>query len=160
MLFLCVGALFSGSLWAATKMYVNASPSADLRSSPAATAQVLAQLPRGTEVSVLSQQGSWCETLAAGKKGWIYKFKLSSSKPASGSGMLAGLGGGGAAAREGSTAASIRGLSPTSERYAGRAKITPQDVAMVKHMESLRVSPKEVNEFLRAGHLGEYAEAK
>jgi hypothetical protein len=94
------------------------------------------------------------------KKGFVYKFKLSAKKPSSGSGsgLLAGLGGGGASAREGSSAASIRGLSPTSEKYAGRANIRPEHVAMVKHMESVRIAKPEIESFLKAGKLGEYAQ--
>ena len=140
-------------------MYVK-SPTADLKSSASASAEVLASLPRGTAVSVARKQGSWVQASAGGQEGWIYKFKLSTSKPSSGGGALSGLGGGSVAAREGSSAASIRGLSPTSEKYAGRANIGPQHVAMVKHMESLQVSESEVKVFLKAGKLGEYAETK
>ncbi|MFH1262458.1 MAG: SH3 domain-containing protein, partial [Pseudomonadota bacterium] len=129
---------------------------AELKSSTAANAQVLAQLSKGTAVNVVSKQGNWVQGSAAGKTGWVYKFKLATSKPSDGGTLLAGLGGGGASAREGSTASSLRGLSPTSEKYAGRASIGPAQVAMVKHMESIKVSKAEVEQFLKAGKLGEF----
>ncbi|HLG19377.1 MAG TPA: SH3 domain-containing protein [Bdellovibrionota bacterium] len=154
-LFLLGAWVFAAPAWAQKAMYVKA-PSAELKSSTAASAQVLATLSRGAKVDVQSTQGSWVKASAAGKQGWIYKFKLSTTKP-SGENALAGLGGGGASAREGSTAASIRGLSPTSEKYAGRANIGPAQVQMVKRMESIHVGPQEVEAFLRAGKLGEFS---
>ncbi|MFH1016778.1 MAG: SH3 domain-containing protein [Pseudomonadota bacterium] len=161
--FLHLSALFAVIVFPTTlsaeTLYVN-SPTADLKSSTAASASVLAQLPRGTGVNVIGRTGSWVQVNAGGKTGFVYKFKLVAKKPSAsgGSGLLAGLGGGGATAREGSTATSIRGLSPTSEKYAGRAAIKPEDVKMVKHMESVRVSKAELDAFLKDGKLGEYAQ--
>ncbi len=156
--YLILGALLLASVEArAETMYVK-SPTAELKSSTSANAQILAQFSRGTSLNVILKQGNWIQVQTGGKKGWVYKFKLSPTKPSGGDNLLAGLGGGGASAREGSSAASIRGLSPTSEKYAGRANIQPQHVEMVKHMESMKVSQNQVQEFLKAGKLGEYQE--
>lgn len=155
LILLTSGFVFGAGTARAETMYVK-SPTAELKNSTAANAQVLAQLSRGAACNVVSKQGNWVQVQVSGKTGWVYKFKLSISKPSGGDTLLAGLGGGGAGAREGSTAASIRGLSPTSERYAGRANIGPQHVEMVKHMESVKISPNEVQAFLRTGRLGEY----
>jgi uncharacterized protein YgiM (DUF1202 family) len=152
---LLAGLILFARLASAEILYVK-TPNTELKSSTAANATVLAKLPAGAAVNVTSKQGSWVQGNVAGKSGWIYKFKLSTSKPSSGGNLLAGLGGGGASAREGSTAASIRGLSPTSEKYAGRVNIGPQHVGMVKHMESMKVSPAEVERFLKEGKLGEF----
>ncbi len=146
--------LFAVTAHAAT-MYVK-SPTADLKSSTDASATVVTQLKSGTKVETLEKQGKWYRVSAVGKQGWIYEFKLSATAPSGGSDFLVALGGGGATAQEGSSAASIRGLSPTSEKYAGRAKITKKEVAMIKHMESIHVPPAEVETFLREGKLGEY----
>jgi len=140
----------------AKTMYVKSS-NVSLKSSNKSSAKVLTKLSRGTSVSVLTKKGRWYEVKTKGKTGWIYKYKLSTKKPSKGS-ALAGLGGGGASAREGSSAASIRGLSPTSEKYAGRANIGREHVAMVKHMEQVRVSKATVEGFLKAGKLGEYGQ--
>jgi uncharacterized protein YgiM (DUF1202 family) len=147
---------FSSAL--AETLYVK-TPSAELKNSTAATAQVVAQLPRGTALTVKSKQGNWIEVTAGGKTGWVYRFKVSTTKPSGGGGdLLAGLGGGGAKAREGSTAVSMRGLSPTSEKYAGRANITPAHIDMVKHMEAVKVDQAQVATFLKDGKLGEYGD--
>lgn len=147
------------ALAASVTMYVK-SPTAELKSSTDLSGQVVATLNRGTKVSAGATTGNWTQVTAEGKKGFVYKFKLSKSKPSSGDSTLASMGGGGASAREGSTATSIRGLSPTSEKYAGRSKIDAKHVEMVKHMESQRVTQVDVESFLKAGKLGEYAEAK
>jgi hypothetical protein len=148
-LLLCTQTAFGETLYVKT-------PNTELKSSTAASATTLATLPAGAPVNVLSKKGSWVQGSVSGKTGWIYKFKLATSKPSGGGNLLAGLGGGGASAREGSTASSIRGLSPTSEKYAGRVNIGPQHIGMVKHMESMKVSRADVAAFLKAGKLGEF----
>lgn len=156
-IFLLLLTATTGLQAASAPMYVKA-PSVSVKSSTAANATILADLPQGTEVFVINTKGKWVQARVGSITGWIYKFKLTTERPAKTSQLLAGLGRGHVSAREGSTASSIRGLSPTSEKYAGRVRIQPQHIAMVKHMESVKIDKAEIQKFLQEGRLGEYSE--
>ena len=54
----------------------------NLRTSPKKGSSVAAVVPNGSAVNVLSCDG-WCEVVYNGKKGWVYKNFLASSKPIS-----------------------------------------------------------------------------
>ena len=151
------GILCSSAL--AETVYVNAK-TAPLKSDKTASSSVIAELKRGDELSVIKKEGNWYQVRTKqGKTGWIYSFKITTKKPEKGAGLLEelGRGTGTVTAKEASTSASIRGLSPTSERYAGRANIRAEHIAGVKKMETFRVSQEDVERFLKEGRLGEYA---
>jgi len=56
-------------------------------------------------------------------------------------------------ARESSSAASIRGLSPLSQKYGRSQGVAPAVVDAVKQMEQFRVSRPELERFLKEGGL-------
>jgi len=111
-------------------------------------------LSQGTPVKVIKKSKRFYQVSApGGKKGWIFKFKLTAKAPANfggdGSGLLGALGGRQkSAARESSSGSSIRGLSPMSEKHAKNKGISEEDIQSVKQMEK----------FLKEGQLGEYGQ--
>lgn len=120
-------------------------------------------LSKGTAVKVLKKTKRFYKISAKGKRGWVYKFKLTSKKPAGasssgGDGLDALLGGQQMAAAESSSGSSIRGLSPTSERYAKQRGVTADNIQAVKDMEEFTISESELETFLEQGKLREFAQ--
>ena len=150
--------IFAGELFAET-MYVKKSGT-KLQAEASGKSKVVSKLNEGTPVDVVGKSGKFMEVTVNGSKGFIFKFKLSSKAPEGkdGGGILSNLGGGKISAKESSSAASIRGLSPVSEEHAKKKGIAEEDIQAVKTMEGLRISPQEVEQFLAKRKLGEYAE--
>jgi hypothetical protein len=148
---------FAGLARAET-VYVR-SEDASLKSAGDADASEVATLPRGTELTVVSRQGSWVQVQTGGKTGWVHKLKVSPDKPESGGSALSGLSGGtrGTYAQEAESGRAARGLSPMAEKYAQAKALSPESIASVKRMEQYTVTKKEVQSFLKEGKLGEYA---
>jgi hypothetical protein len=93
-----------------------------------------------------------------GRPHWIPSWPASSS--AGGDSQLAALG---QSFRQtdasGVTAsAGARGLDKASEGYANRSGITRQHRDAVDRMTTDKISDEEIQEFLKSGKLGEYAE--
>ena len=107
-----------------------------------------------------SKKGKFYEvTEPGGKKGWVFKFKLTSKKPSGGGSGLSGVVGERKVADSGSASgSSIRGLSPVSEEHAQKKGISQSDINAVKQMESVQISSSAVDQFLSGRKLGEYAE--
>lgn len=155
-IFLLLGLAVPGNVFAET-LYAKSS-STKLQASASATSDVVALLKKGAAVNVLEKDGKFYKVSVGGKEGWVFKFKLSSAKPASG-GELDGLVGSQKVAASGSTSgSSIRGLSPVSEDYGKRKGIGPEHIQAVKDMEQRQVNPKELDKFLEEGKLGEYSQ--
>ncbi len=134
-----------------------------LQAADSAKSDVVATLNGGTAVQVVKKAGKFYEVTApGGKKGWIFKFKLTAKAPAQSGGggdVLGALGGQQKiAARESGSGSSIRGLSPISEKRAKTKGIPEENIKAVKQMESFKVSKEELDRFLKEGHLGEYGE--
>jgi hypothetical protein len=132
-----------------------------LQATGSAKSKVLKKLGQGTALEVASKKGKFYEvTEPGGKKGWVFKFKLTSKKPSSGGGSgLAGVVGERKVADSGSASgSSIRGLSPVSEKHAQKKGISQSDIDAVKQMESVQISSSAVDQFLSGRKLGEYAE--
>ncbi len=153
-IFVFASAAFAETLYvkkSGTKLQAADSPKSD----------VLAKLDAGTPVEVLQRGKKFFQVSAAGKKGWIFKFKLTAKAPAAGGGddLLGALGGRQKiAARESSSGSSIRGLSPIAEKRA-KSKGSPEaNIRAVKQMEAFKVSAEELDRFLQQGKLGEYAQ--
>ncbi|MFQ5450527.1 MAG: SH3 domain-containing protein [Nitrospinaceae bacterium] len=159
-LFLLGAAVFVDSLSAQT-LYVKKSGT-KLQATDSARSKVVAKLNRGTAVKVLKKSKRFYQVSApGGKKGWIFKFRLTSKAPSrSGGGDFLGALGGRQqiAARESSSGSSIRGLSPISEQHAKNKGISKENIEAVKQMESFRVSPEAMDNFLKQGRLGEYGQ--
>lgn len=151
---------FAGEISAQT-LYVKKSGT-KLQAADSSRSKVIAVLSRGTPVRVVKKAKRFYQVSAGNQTGWIFKFKLSTKAPekSSGDGDLLGALGGRQkiAARESSSGASIRGLSPISEKHAKSKGISEENIRAVKQMEAFRIDPKKMETFLKEGKLGEYGQ--
>ncbi len=141
-------------------LYV-AAKNAPLRAGKTSLDPVVTTLALGETVEVLKREDRWLQVKTAnGVTGWLFDNKVSASKPASGESALAALGRNmrGADASAVTASAGARGLDQAPGVYANRSGITPQQRAAVDRMTAYKISDEEVQEFLKAGKLGEYAE--
>jgi hypothetical protein len=136
-----------------------------LKAEASATSEDVADVKVGTEVSVVESGGRWLKVrTTAGKEGWVYAGRVSETPPTA---EVADDGGGlfGASMQKSQittakadSARSIRGLSPEATKYA-KDRGTPE-----KYKKSLdivlarKVTPKELNTFLKEGKIGEFAQ--
>lgn len=158
-LFVAGNFLLANSVMAET-VYVKKSGT-KLQQSASARSRVLKKLSRGTALEVAAKKGKFYQVTApGGKKGWVFRFKLTSTKPSTeGGGALEGLVGTRKASDSGGTSgSSIRGLSKVSEEHAESKGISQSDIDAVKKMEALLISSGEIDQFLAGRKLGEYAE--
>ncbi len=156
-MFLIVG-LWAAPAWAET-WYVKSSKT-PMTAEPSARSKKLGYLSAGQPVNVLSTEGRFMKISVGGKQGYVFKFKLTQTAPASGGGgggLDALVGDQKMAAAETSSGSSIRGLSPISESYAKGKGISPANIASVKKMESFSVPESQVDQFQAEGGLGPYA---
>ncbi len=158
--FVTIALGFAATAFAET-LYVKKSGT-KLQAADSPKSDVLATLNAGTPVNVLQRGKRFFQVSAAGKKGWIFKFKLTAKAPQASGGdgdLLGALGGRQKiAARESSSGSSIRGLSPMAEERA-KNKGTPEaNIRAVKQMENFKVSAEELDRFLEQGSLGAYAQ--
>jgi uncharacterized protein YgiM (DUF1202 family) len=159
MLLIPIGLSFADAALADT-MYVSAR-SAQVRAGKTSLDQVVALVKLGEPVEVLKRDGRWLHVRTAqGAAGWLFDNSLSASKPAGGESDLAALGRNfrGSDATNVSASAGARGLDKATEGYANRSGITPQQRAAVDRMTAYKIADDEVQAFLKAGRLGEYAE--
>jgi uncharacterized protein YgiM (DUF1202 family) len=149
-------------VWASEVRWVN-SEGTTLKVENKVTAETVATLPIGAEVTVLETAGRWQKVRAAGGAvGWTYAGRLADSKPveevAGQDGLLFGaMQESNIQTAKADSARSIRGLSPETEAYANE-RGTPAEFrqALDKILE-YRVSREELTAFLQKGQLGEYA---
>jgi SH3 domain-containing protein len=138
------------------------SKTAKLRSGKTSLDSVVADLKFGESLEVLSKEGNWLVVQTArGAKGWIFAGKTTPTKPAgSEDDVLAKLGKSFRRTEAGDVTASAgaRGLDKVSEGYANRAGITQQHRDAIDHMAGYRISDQDVEDFLKQGRLGEYAQ--
>lgn len=150
------GMAFPGNLFAET-LYAKSSKT-KLQESASAKSKVVALLRKGATVNVLEKQKKFYKVSVGGKQGWVFRFKLSSKRPASGAGLDGLMGSQKVAASGSASGSSIRGLSPVSEDYGKRKGIGPEHIRAVKEMERRSVTLKELDQFMEQGKLGEYGE--
>jgi uncharacterized protein YgiM (DUF1202 family) len=154
----------SAGMAGAEKLWVS-SADAKLKADKTASADTIAELPLGTPLTLLSSDSKWYQvSTASGKKGWIYRGKVSNKPPAksatAGTSLGSALGqltGSGIKANQSDTSRSIRGLSPEAEVYAAENG-TPEECR--KALDSVLKSRTDRNEtetFLKQGNIGEYA---
>lgn len=152
------GLAFAGTVLAES-VYVTAK-TAQIRSGKTSLDPVVANLQYGQELAVVAREEKWIQVqTGSGAKGWIYSSKVSSSKPSGADNELASLG---QRYRRGdpsvTASAGARGLDKASESYANRAGITKQDRDAVDRMTAYKIPDDEIQEFLKSGRLGEYAQ--
>ena len=144
------------------------SDKAQVKTDVKASSATVAELPKGTRLSVLAYAKKWYQVkLSNGKTGWIYRGKVSltevaksekSEEGGSIGGLLGDLSGSSIRADNTDSSRSIRGLSPEATEYA-KQKGTPQ--VYRKELDTVierKVSPEEIDQFLRQGKIGEYQE--
>ncbi len=154
------GLVFSSSAFSET-LYVKKSGT-KLQAEASAKSKVVQKLAKGTAVEVKEKSGKFYKVSVSGAEGFVFKFKLTSKQPekkAAGGGLLDILGDNQKiAAKESTSASSIRGLSPMSEEHAKKKGVSKEDIQAVKQMEDFKVSAEEVEAFLAERKLGEYSE--
>jgi len=144
------------------------SDKAKLKMNRKSSSATIAELSKGTELSVLAYQKKWYQVnLGNGKTGWIYRGKVSKTavektKAAEEGGSIGGLLGDltGSSIRADNTdsSRSIRGLSPEATEYA-KQKGTPKIYrGELDKVIERKVSPEEIDQFLKQGKIGEYQE--
>ncbi len=141
-----------------------ASEQAELKSENMASSETIATVSIGTEVTVLSTEGRWHKIhIPSGQEGWMYRGRLSETPPPKESkdetgNLFAAIGGSKIQANEAVTARSIRGLSRETEQYA-RLRGTPAAYGKaLDRVFAMSVTEKELQAFLEAGKIGEYAQ--
>jgi len=159
--FLCLLFFAFGQLAIAqTRMYVS-SPTAKLKADKTASSGTIEELPAGTAVTVVTLEGRWYRvSTRSGKKGWIYRGKLSKDAPEDeeGGDFMGEFSGSSIRADSSDTSRSIRGLSPETQAYAQRTGTPVIYRQSLEEVLSYRVSDRELDVFLRKGKIGEYAE--
>jgi uncharacterized protein YgiM (DUF1202 family) len=149
---------------AQSKLYVS-SEGAKLKADKSASSDTVAELPVGTALAVQGQEDSWYRVSAGGASGWIYRGKVSETPPEpSKQGGDNLFGGGGSSAimvSEADSARSMRGLNESEQEAAKAAGRPARPLSEYKKaLDSVlaqKVSKKELENFLKAGHIGEYA---
>lgn len=155
----CLASLAFAASTLAETVYVTAK-TAQIRSGKTSLDPVVANLQYGQELDVVTRENRWIQVqTSSGAKGWIYSNKVSSTKPTGTENELAALG---QRYRRGdpsvTASAGARGLDKASEGYADRAGITKQHRDAVDRMTASKIPDHDVQEFLKSGRLGEYAE--
>ncbi len=138
-----------------------AAKSAQLRSGKTSLDPVVASLKLGETLEVVTREDHWLQVQTSlGFKGWIYYNNVSASKPAGGDSGLAAMGRSfrGTDASNVTASAGARGLDKASEDYAKRSGITQQQRDAVDRMTTYKIPDEAIQEFLKSGRLGEYAE--
>jgi uncharacterized protein YgiM (DUF1202 family) len=161
-----LSALVAVGLWLgvgdvlAESVYVQAK-TAQLRAGKTSLDKITANLRYGDALEVLRRDGTWIEVkTGTGDRGWIFANKVSSTKPSGDDSDLASLGKSfrRKEASDVTASAGSRGLDKVSEGYARQAGITKEVQDSVDRMTAYRITDQEVEEFLRKGRLGEYAQ--
>ena len=144
--------------WAATFYAKQDGVKVNAEKSPASA--VIATLALGDAVTVLAEEGRLAKVkTATGKTGWVFTFRLSSTKPSakSVSGLSGLTGRRQIAARESRAGGSIRGLKESTEQYAKDKQIKQEHRDAVDRMEAFSVTTNDFTQFKKAGKLGEFS---
>ena len=161
--FILVGGIIlmlTGVVMAAEMLWV-VSEGAKLKMEPSASSETIEGLPVGSELSMDSSQGSWYKVTTKSKKtGWIYRGKVSPTQPEGkkdeGS-PFGALPGSSIQVNAADTSRSIRGLSPAAKEYAASAKTPEAYQKALDRVLAMRVTNKEIEDFLMEGKIGEYS---
>lgn len=163
-IFFLVSILLSPSLLNAQTVYIKKHKT-KIMEAPSPKSKIIAVVSAGISLKIIDKKGKFFNVkLPGGKKGWVFKFKVTQKKPPKekkGDDLFALLSDGRKiSADEASTGGSIRGLNKISERYAKSKGIRPEHIQAVKNMENFKVTSKELELFMSEGRLGEYSESE
>lgn len=155
--------LLAAPALAQDKLYV-ASEGAKLKTDKSASSDTVAELPVGTALSVLGQEESWYKVTAGGQSGWIYRGKVAATPPEpsqQGGNLFGGAGSSTIMVSEADSARSMRGLNESEQDAAKAAGRAPRPLSEYKQaldkVLAEKVEKKELENFLKAGRIGEYA---
>lgn len=158
------GIVFFASFLQAQETKWVSSTNAKLKAGNSASSETIKELPLGEKLAVIQQETRWIQVrTSAGYEGWIYRGRLSNTPPSEeieeeSDSLFAGAFSSDISAEEVDSDRSIRGLSDETEEYA-RARGTDQ--AYKRALDKVlifTVSEKQLDNFLRKGKIGEYAE--
>lgn len=149
----------------AEKVWVSADGAA-LKAEADATAPTIAELPKGTELSVMTSDKKWFRVKTGqDKEGWIYRGKVSTDPPQQGESgggsignLLGDLSGSSVQADSADTARSIRGLSPEAKEYAKQTGASADYQRALDEVTAIKIGKVDVDQFLKQGKIGEYAD--
>lgn len=155
LIFSVIPVFAGGALWVT-------SDKARLKSKPKASSTTLSTIPVGDKVSVLESEKRWYRIrTSSGKEGWMYRGKLSETPPANeteeGDNLFSSMQASSINADEAQTSRSIRGLSKETEQYAQQRGTPEVYKKALDQILAIRITDKEVDVFLKAGKIGEYA---
>jgi len=146
------------------------SAEADLKAERSVSSDTVAELQRGTQLSVEAYESRWYRVSTEdGKTGWVYRGRVSETRPEISEGekkdegggiggLLGGLGGSSVETDAADSARSIRGLSPEAKAYAEKTGTPKQSRDALDQVLSLSISENAIESFLEKGHVGKYAE--
>jgi uncharacterized protein YgiM (DUF1202 family) len=157
-------ALFAAPALAQDKLYIS-SEGAKLKADKSASSDTVAELAVGTELKVAGQEESWYKVTAGGKNGYVYRGKVSATAPEAskqgGDNLFGGAGSSTIMVSEADSARSMRGLSESEQEAAKAAGRPARPLSDYKNaldkILAERVDKKEIENFLKAGRIGEYA---
>jgi len=163
--FLALTILGNPAISAQKKIWVSTT-GAKLKAEKSVSSATIANLPVGTQLTVHALKNRWYQVSTPnGKKGWIYRGKVSSEPPKKEGGeqnplgtLIGGLTGSNIRADASDTSRSVRGLSPEAEAYADRTGTPEQYKKALDAVLSTTTSVGEIEQFLKEGEIGEYAE--
>ena len=155
---LCFSQIFAfagGAMWVT-------SDKARLKAKPKASSTTLSTVPVGAKVSVLESEKRWYRVrTSSGEKGWMYRGKLSDAPPekeiAESDNLFSSMQDSSISADEAQTSRSIRGLSKETEQYAQKRGTPEVYKKALDQVLAIRITDREVDVFLKAGKIGEYA---
>ena len=145
------------------KLWVSSS-GAKLKTEGSISSETITTLPIGAEVTLLVTEERWYKILSpTGEEGWMYRGWLSDSPPAKetqeeSEDLFALLPGSRIEANEADTARSIRGLSSETEVYAKNRGTPAAYKRALDRVLAMDIGERELEEFLREGGIGEYAD--
>lgn len=152
----------AGTASAEDKRWVS-SDGTTLKKEASVSSADVAPLPVGAELTLIESGGRWLRVRTAdNREGWVYAGKVADAPPSAEVAAEDSLFGGTLQESQIKTAKadsarSIRGLSPETAQYA-KQRGTPE--AFKKELDRVlarKVSAKELQAFLKAGKVGEYA---
>ncbi|SNR81029.1 SH3 domain-containing protein [Humidesulfovibrio mexicanus] len=142
-----------------------ASEGAKLKADKSASSDTVAELPVGTPLTVQGQEDSWYKVSTGGHSGWIYRGKVAASPPEAskqgGDNLFGSAGASTIMVSEADSARSMRGLNASEQQAAKEAGRAPRPLSDYQHaldaVLAQKVDKKELESFLKAGRIGEYA---
>ncbi len=125
-----------------------------LRATPSHLGKIVAKVSYGDRLTVLEEQGDWKKvSLNRKAQGWIHNSALTSKQIA----LRAGQSSGGSSVSGGEIALAGKGFNKEVEAQY-RQNNKNLDYAWINRMETYKVSPRQMDDFIKVGRLTPEAE--